>query len=632
VSERRGGRAIPRTLARHRFPILVVLGLAVVLLFYAWTASGIPDTFPSKMSVNGEDYFNLQADAFREGQVSLLVKPSPQLLALPDPYDGAKSAVAFRLHDLSLYDGKYYLYWGPTPVLTLFLPARLLLENNLSEEAAAVIFSFAGLLGALGLLALLTRRHLPGTPRWMLALAGLSLALSSVVPYMLRRATVYEVAIAAGFCFVMWGVLLIFAGALRERVSWWMLGAGSLALGLAAGARPSLAIAGVLPVIVLLALARRPDLRERRMRVKAAALLLGPVGACGVLLLIYNQVRFDSFTEFGLAFQLNDLDPYGRGSFSSYAVPNAYGYLLAPAWLNLNFPFVHAPPPPSFPWTIPDGYGVEPVQGLLPNVPIVLALLPGLPLAVRARDRARGLWFPLVLLTLLGGLLLLPSVVLLFGATLRYAVDFTSLFLIAGLLSWFLLHRLAGRRWLRRAVAAAGTALIGWGAVVGVAISLTGATDGLRASHPSTYRDLEDTFAPLPTAATMLADHPIITEALDPGTPVNAEVHYGTAGAGKNLGFLVADAPATVEITSPDSRGAVLRATAAAQRLPGGPPPPPRLSLVYGPEGAPPATALVGGGQLDLPLRLHRGINRVLLSSGAPGVGVALSGVRLADR
>jgi hypothetical protein len=632
VSERRGGPAIPRTLARHRFRILVVLGLAVVLLFYAWTASGSPDTFPSKMTVNGEDYFNLQADAFREGQVSLLVKPSPQLLALPDPYDGAKSAFAFRLHDLSLYDRKYYLYWGPTPVLTLFMPARLLLKNNLSEEAAAVIFSFTGLLAALGLLALLARRHVPETPRWMLALAGLALATSSVLPYMLRRPTVYEVAIAAGFCFMMWGVLLILAGALRTRVSWWMLGLGSLALGLAAGARPSLAVAGVLPVVVLVALARRPDLRERRTRVKAAALLLGPVGVCGVLLLVYNQVRFDSFTEFGLAYQLNDIKPYGRGGLLSYAVPSAYFYLLAPARLNLDFPFFHVPPPPDFPGTIPDTYNMEPVQGLLSNVPIVLALLAGLPLALRAKERARGLFFPLVLLTVLGGLLMLSSIVLLFGATLRYAVDFTSLFLIAGLLSWFLLHRLTGRRWLRRTVAVGGTVLIAWGAVVGIAISLTGYTDGLRAADPSTYRNLEDAFSPLPTAATMLAGHPIITEALDPAGPVDAKIPYGTAGSGKDVGFLVTDAPATVEITSPDSRATVLRSTAAAQRLPGGPPPPRRLSLVYGPEGAPPATALVGGGQLDLPLRVHRGINRVHLSSGAPGVGVALSGVRLADR
>ena len=67
-------------------------------------------------------YYNLLADAFRAGQTSLLVTPSPELLALPNPYDPAQNA-ALRLHDATLYRGRYYLYFGPTPALVLFLPS-----------------------------------------------------------------------------------------------------------------------------------------------------------------------------------------------------------------------------------------------------------------------------------------------------------------------------------------------------------------------------------------------------------------------------------------------------------------------------------------------------------------------------
>src|SRR5207248_6297600 len=45
------------------------------------------------------------------------------LLALADPYDPAQNA-PYRLHDASLYHGRYYLYFGPTPVALLYLPLR----------------------------------------------------------------------------------------------------------------------------------------------------------------------------------------------------------------------------------------------------------------------------------------------------------------------------------------------------------------------------------------------------------------------------------------------------------------------------------------------------------------------------
>jgi len=40
----------------------------------------------------------MQAKAFSQGQLSLLEKPSPQLLQLPDPYDSDQNT-SLRLHD-----------------------------------------------------------------------------------------------------------------------------------------------------------------------------------------------------------------------------------------------------------------------------------------------------------------------------------------------------------------------------------------------------------------------------------------------------------------------------------------------------------------------------------------------------
>src|SRR5713101_86638 len=103
--------------------VFIVLFLAVVFAFYLWTASssGNPFIFGKKLS----DYYNLLSDAFLAGRLSLVVEPSKELLNLPDPYDPSLNA-KFRLHDASLYKGKYYLYFGPVPAVTFFIPFRFL--------------------------------------------------------------------------------------------------------------------------------------------------------------------------------------------------------------------------------------------------------------------------------------------------------------------------------------------------------------------------------------------------------------------------------------------------------------------------------------------------------------------------
>jgi hypothetical protein len=52
----------------------------------------------------GSQYISLLADAFMHGQLSLMVTPPPQRLALPDPYDPQANS-PYRLHDATLFHG-----------------------------------------------------------------------------------------------------------------------------------------------------------------------------------------------------------------------------------------------------------------------------------------------------------------------------------------------------------------------------------------------------------------------------------------------------------------------------------------------------------------------------------------------
>ncbi len=583
-----------------------VLALVAVFAFYGWTAFTNARTFPTQMDFEGRDYFNLLTDAFVHGQVSLLVEPAPELLALEDPYDPTKNYLANRVHDLSLYEGKYYLYWGPTPVLTLFAPARVLLRGDLPERAAIVIYAFVGLVFSLLLLRWLVNRYVPGSPPWMLWFGGVALATGNVMPFLLRRPTVYEVAISAGFCFAMASVYFVLTGALRDTPSIRRLAVASACLGLALGARLTMGVVGLVHVAVLVQLLRRRRTGTSVDPGRLAAALIGPVALSAALLLLYNHVRFGSFTEFGVRYQLNDVKPYPQGLH--HVSRGLYYYLVAPPRFDLNFSFFHLPPPPAYPGPTPLGYNQEPAGGLLAVTPITL-LAVAVPVAFRRGERrAPELGVVLLGLVALGGAMLSTLAVVVNGVTMRYSADFTTWFLVAGLVMWTLLTCRSGRRVARRAIAVAGAFLIVAGAVVGVAISFTGTTDGLRAGNPGLFESLERAAGVVPAALTMAGNRPVIADVSSP-TGVSIPVNYRTitrSGASFGLGPV----PAVVRIVSPDDRDAVLRLVVSPESatLRSG------YLIVTGSASGPTTHSFPGRqATVDLPVRLERGVNRVEL-------------------
>ena len=135
--------------------ISAVIGL--VFWFYLWTASSSANPFLiTKRPLNyyqqyygSEDrfrvgnYYSMLSDAFLSGRLSLLLEPRKELLDIPNPYDSSANK-DLRFHDASLYEGKYYLAWGPAPALALFIPFRLIFGKDMPENLAAALFCFWG--------------------------------------------------------------------------------------------------------------------------------------------------------------------------------------------------------------------------------------------------------------------------------------------------------------------------------------------------------------------------------------------------------------------------------------------------------------------------------------------------------
>src|ERR1035438_9413949 len=279
-------------LARGWLPGLLFMAVVSVHFATAWVG-GPARNWHGQTS----EYYPLLTDAFLAGQTSLLVQPSAKLLALPDPYDPVANA-KFRLHDASLYHGKYYLYFGPTPALVLFLPYKVLTGSHLPTRIAVALLCNCGFACSCALFFLLAKREKWDCPQWFASAVVLSLGTVPGVAYLLRRPSFYEVAIGAGYCFVLSGFLLA-AYSLGEDSPRTpsLIGAG-LCFGLAAGCRPHLALLVILMVVLV----------AWRTRSHKTAVLgfVAPVVLCGVLLAAYNYARFQNPFDFGIQYTLLD--------------------------------------------------------------------------------------------------------------------------------------------------------------------------------------------------------------------------------------------------------------------------------------------------------------------------------------
>ncbi len=617
----------------------VVLAVLAALLagYYAWTATSSGNPYdkvtPWQFKYGDSDYYNLQADAFLDGRLWLDVPVTRELARAKNPYD--PKIPGARLPDASLYNDRYYLSWGPAPAVTTFLPPRLV-GLRIQENLAISLYCFFGVLLACGALGALVRRLLPDTPRRVLWAGYAALALATAIPWILRRPTVYEVAITGAFFFMMAGLYVLVRETLRPlppRTSRLAL-AGTL-FGLGVLSRPNTAF--VVVGMAGLAYVLRHDGHAPRAltatRRRALGLVVGLPVLAGVIFMVYNAARFSGPLDFGNKWQMagRDVRNIPFNDVSNIA-PALYGYLLAPLRVTLEFPYLHLPPPPQIPIHFKAGFGTEATASVLWAVPLSLLSLVFVVRAAWRRRRARRADAGDAVVArdvspvarVVGGFLVLAALPLLLavygvpGYTERYELDFVPYVVFAAVLGWAGL--VGGARTSRRAAwwRRGGLVLAAWSALVGVAIGFTGYYDSLKGADPQTFQDLEDAFGPIPTAVTKVAGRPIIAALRPPGEVVGPPVKYTTIGPGGSNVHLLADQTLGLTIVSPGTRDVQLRFTGRTE-LPG--------TFVITRTDVRPTVATSVGSKVAaaLPLHLKGGVNHLtLLMHPAGGVPPAM--------
>lgn len=459
-----------------------VLVIPLVIAIYIWYVSS--GTWLEWVSPTR--YYADLARGFQSGQLHIPAQPDPLLSQLQNPYDPSARAGIEVPHDITYYNGRYYLYWGPVPALFL-LVWQSVFGGRVGDLQLVFIFSSGIFMAQFLILLSVWRWYFKQHPKWMLLISIFLTGVAGPVAFMLnnfRGARIYEAAISGGQFFFMGGVFFLFAF-FKKGVSKWLLFSAGVLLALAVGTRFFLVISvGAVAALVVFGIGRTNEgLLQKLLNLSFFVL---PLFLGAVCLGWYNWSRFGSIIESGLYYQLaghNIQENYPNLIKPVYAIQNMYNYLVAPPGFDAYFPFFFAEYGSDvsvFPaYNLPELYTSQQMTGLFYLVPFVVfsviplesLMFPGLKKrSLFTRESREDDYFYNWMVVNLGVTSLSAFVFLLtfFWAAMRYIEDFfPSLIILSVIGFWQGYQMLADKPALQKKYVSIGLAL----AIVSIVMS-----------------------------------------------------------------------------------------------------------------------------------------------------------------
>ena len=408
--------------------------LVVVGIYVFFVSVGMWTKWPATTN-----FYAQLAQAFDHGQVSLLTKPDPSILALPNPYqyDELRKKATY-LWDVSLFNGKYYIYWGPAPAVIMAIAG--LFHPIKSGDQYVVFASACGLFFVNILLLLgLWKRFFSDLPVWAFEIIVLFIGLISPLLWSLNDPEIYEASILFGQFLLISGFYFVFISFDQSEPSIWTSTLAGVCWAVAIASRITL----ILPIAFWIGLFIFLKINTNKRDVwKLLLAMILPLLISLAAMGWYNWVRFDSPLEFGLRYQLTSSDLRKTQLFSLTHLPsNLYGYIFYGFDLQKTFPFLVADNPMQpiiFPNLTPNVL-FEQTTGILWTSPFLLfALIPLIALIKEKKSPSQNNLLRWVSISFMGSTFLLFSTILLyFYQTMRFLDDVApQLALLSGIGFW----------------------------------------------------------------------------------------------------------------------------------------------------------------------------------------------------
>lgn len=311
---------------------------------YPFTDAELGTNSTAAGSTNPFIYYNL-FDAFMKGQVHLDVEPDPRLASI-DVYNPAarRAAGVYYLWDTVYFAGKYYVYFGPSPVVLVMFPIYFL--THLVPNGVFIQL-FGCILYAYGFLLLVAAGYKAfgkNLRTGQLAFIGIAVLLGSLFLELVSWRTTdwkyhipYIYAMGSASYFVAF-TLFAYASEKRRMLN---LAVAGLFFVIIVASRATMA-AILLPCIPLyLKMLIHKGEKPLPKKLLDFAPMGGILVAGAAIICAYNYVRFGSITDFGSGYQLTIADcRQFHLNKEAFAAGFLHYYLPFPT-VNNAFPYIN---------------------------------------------------------------------------------------------------------------------------------------------------------------------------------------------------------------------------------------------------------------------------------------------------
>ncbi len=370
-------------------------------------------------------YCNDFTKSIISGSFHLKQEPNKQLLELENPYDTTQRVRSRDGWDIALFNGKFYVYFGILPELILFVPYMLIEHTFLPSGVGVLIFSILTII-ALGMLLLeILKKWFIKVPFKLWFYSEVILLSGSIVFNLIGRPELYEVVTAASLCFSIYGILFAFKFFVNNSQKYIDLIVACVFLALSVACRPTSLLISLIIVPPIIKQCVK-NIKEKKHIINLIICVAIPYLTVGILLMIYNYIRFKNIFEFGAKYQLTVNDMTNL-KYRLMTIPvGLYTAFFKIPHFTSEFPFIKRDGT-----TIPFFgffYTEDNIGGLFALVPTTIAIFT----AKKTKFKNKEIKYMVYSFIIVGILISVISIIKA-GVLQRYLADYAWLLIIAGL-------------------------------------------------------------------------------------------------------------------------------------------------------------------------------------------------------
>lgn len=387
------------------------------------------------------------ANALAKGQTHVDLQPTPELLALDNPYDTDlrwATNVSFYW-DYAFYNERYYVYFGIVPALLFYLPYYLLTGSSFPLKLDFYVCGALLIVGVFLLMRKIIDRYFKSIPFILYLLIVISMINGMGILYLFLHPNFYSEPIMMAVMFLIWGLYFWVSSAQKStgELSPWRLAAGSLCIAVIAGCRPQMLMAGIFALPLFLNYFLHPKTKKAGKYIVNVLCFVTPILAVAAGIMYYNYIRFGSAVDFGANYNLTSNDMTKRGLVLGRSGFGVFTYLLQPPNIIARFPYITK----SLLITEYMGRTIsEDMYGglLINNIVLFLGFMF---VKVKHELKEKRL-YGLIVLSLVSGFIIVIADSQLAGILTRYYADFAFFFFFAAILVIFmLLEKVFDKKW-----------------------------------------------------------------------------------------------------------------------------------------------------------------------------------------